>query len=299
MTTSDAGSTELRHRRRGLTATSLALCLMLVLVGGACSDDSSSDANTSSTPSGESGGGDADRVGGTITVSAAASLKATFTRIAEDFEKSNPGAEVSINFGSSGDLAKQMQSGAPVDVAAFASESDMQALTEGSLIDGAPEVFATNSLGIVTKPGNPKRVATLADLGSLAADGGTVSLCAETAPCGRYAAEVLRNADVTIPADRISRGQDVGATLAAVTEGDADAAIVYLTDATAAGDSVTPVRIPTVDNAVARYPIAVVAATKDAETAGAFMQYVLGPRGQGVLADAGFGAPPPPGSGPR
>jgi molybdate transport system substrate-binding protein len=83
----------------------------------------------------------------------------------------------------------------------------------------------------------------------------------------------------------------VKSTLAAVTDGDADAAIVYVTDAQAAGSKVDTVTIPPAQNAVAKYPIAVIKATKSEALAQAFISYVLGPGAQSVLEDAGFQAP--------
>lgn len=280
----------IRPNRHHAVAPLLALLLAFGLVASACGgDDSFSSATTASTSATE-----AEKVTGAVTVSAAASLKETFTQIASDFEAANPGTEVTLNFGSSGDLATQIKSGAPVDVAAFAAESNMATLDDAGLLAGGYQIFATNRLVIVTKPGNPGKIEGLSGLASAAASGSTISLCAETAPCGRYAGEVLTKADVTIPPDKVTRGQDVRATLAAVTEGDADAAIVYVTDAlsaTEAGDAVDTVEIPTAENAVAKYPIAVVAATGNTDAANAFKEFVLGPEARKILADAGFGAP--------
>lgn len=268
------------------------LCLLASfgVVSASCSSSDGSTASTTSAGNASSSTAGA-KVTGNLTVSAAASLKETFTQIGKDFEAANPGAKVAFNFGSSGDLATQIQSGAPADVAAFASEANMTTLADSSLLDGASDVFATNSLIIVTKPGNPKKVTGLADLVTVAEAGGTVSLCATTAPCGKYADQVLKDAKVTIPADKVSRGQDVRATLAAVTDGDADAAIVYVTDATAAGDTVDSVSIPSEQNAVAKYPIAVIKETTNLDASKAFMAYVLGPEAQKVLSAAGFGTP--------
>lgn len=281
-----------RHlaRTRGAVAFVLAALFAVGPVSVACS--SADDASTSTTAKADATTTEVRaKVTGAVTVSAAASLKEAFTRIGKDLEAANPGAKVTINFGSSGDLATQIQSGAPVDVAAFAAESNMKTLADASLLDGGSEIFATNSLVIVTKHGNPKNIKTLADLATVAGAGGTISLCADTAPCGKYSNQILTTAGVAIPADKVTRGQDVRATLGAVTEGDADAAIVYVTDAKAAGDAVDTVEIPAEHNAVARYPIAVVKATTDADAAKAFMEYVLGADAQEVLKSAGFGAP--------
>lgn len=218
---------------------------------------------------------------GTITVSAAASLTAPFTTIGEHFMEANPGTEVTFNFDSSGTLATQVLDGAPADVFASADAADMAELTDADLIAGEPEVFARNRLAIVVKKGNPTGVKTLADLAT-----GTVSLCGTEVPCGRYADQILSEAGVTIPESSVTRGQNVKATLAAVAEGDADAGIVYLTDIT--GDMVEAVEIPEDGNAIATYPIGVIAASANAATAEAFLAYVLSDDGQAVLEEAGF-----------
>jgi molybdate transport system substrate-binding protein len=224
---------------------------------------------------------------GAITVSAAASLTGAFDTIKDGFVKANPDATVTINFGSSGQLETQIESGAPADVAAFADEATTKKLTDQNLAAGPSQDFATNLLVILTKPGNPKGIETLADL----ATAGTISLCATTAPCGKYADQILRGATVTIPESSVTRGQDVKTTLTAVTTGDADAALVYVTDAQAAGTRVTAVEIPASQNAVARYPIAILSASSNPSAAQAFVVYVLGPEAQAVLKEAGFQAP--------
>ena len=123
-------------------------------------------------------------------------------------------------------------------------------------------------------------------------DAGVVALCVETAPCGELAGRLLSEVGVRIPEDRITRGQDVKATLAAVTEGDAHAAIVYVTDAAAAGDRAPTVELPPTEAAVAErlvaeYPIAVVWGASS-ELAVAFVEHVRSEAGQRVLRDAGF-----------
>lgn len=278
MNPSDIG----RHATRHICSTSLVVLLAAGIVAPGCGDGSSPSAEQSTDANGATS-----PLAGDLTVSAAASLKESFTRIANDFEEANPGVEITINFGSSGELATQIRSGAPVDVAAFAAESTMATLADAGLLDGESRTFATNELVIVTEPGNPKRIEGLSDL----ATAGTVSLCADTVPCGGYAEEILTNAGVSIPAYRITRGQDVRSTLAAVAAGDADAGIVYVTDASAAGDAVDVVQIPTGQNALARYPIAVVEGSANPTAAAAFEDYVLGPEAQDVLTTAGFGPP--------
>lgn len=221
---------------------------------------------------------------GTITVSAAASLSEAFEKIAGGFTTLNSAATVTFNFGSSSTIETQIEQGAPADVFASADQANLAKLAAAGHLAGKAVVFAKNKLVIVMKPGNPRHVKTLADLASLA----TVSLCAETVPCGKYAAQVLQTAGVAIPETKVTRGQDVKATLAAVATGDADAAIVYVTDAKSADGSVAAVAIPDAQNAIATYPIAVVAASKHAATAKAFVEYVMSVRGQATLRSFGF-----------
>jgi molybdate transport system substrate-binding protein len=259
----------------------LAVTGSLALVASGCSSDEDGAATTTTAAA---AGSD---LSGSITVSAAASLTESFTTIQQDFTAEHPDADVVLNFGSSGALSTQIVEGAPAAVAAFADTAPMTALADADLLDGEPEVFARNQLVIVTTPGNPEGIESLIDL----SDVGVVSLCVDTAPCGRFADQILAGADVSIPVGNVTRGTDVRSTLTAVSEGDAVAAIVYVTDAAAAGDAVDTVEIPAEQNVVADYPIAVVAGSEDTELARAFMTYVLSDEGQAVLADAGFLSP--------
>ena len=231
----------------------------------------------------------AKKVTGSITVSAAASLTEAFTKMGSDFQKKNPDATVTFNFGSSGTLAQQIQGGAPADVFASADGANMQKLVTGSQVTAEPTVFASNLLTIVVKPGNPNKVKSVADLAKL----DVVSLCGETVPCGKYADQILTGAGVAIDPAKTTRGADVKATLAAVTTGDADAAIVYVTDAKAAGSTVATVPIPTWQNAYAVYPIAPIAASTSQDLAAAWIAYTVSPAGQRTLQSFGFLPPPP------
>jgi molybdate transport system substrate-binding protein len=221
---------------------------------------------------------------GEITVSAASSLTEAFTAIGARFEKTYKGTEVTFNFDASSALVLQIQSGAPVDVFASADEANMQELVDGQQVTAKPVDFARNQLEIGVKPGNPQQVEGLADL----ADVGIVSLCAPEVPCGRYADAALASAGVTIPPEQITRGQNAKATLTAVSAGDADATIVYVTDVEAAGSAVDGVKIPPPVNQIAVYPIAPLAEAANPKTAKAFARYVASPAGQKILKNHGF-----------
>jgi len=251
--------------------------LVVVAVLGVVATSCGSDVDSSRNGRPEVAG-----VTGEITVSAAASLTEAFTRIGKDFARAYPGATATFNFGSSSTLETQIEQGAPSDTFASADTTNMDQLVAADLVDGAPIVFARNRMVIVTKVGNPKSVTGLSDL----ADLDVVALCGETVPCGAYAAAALRSAGVTIDESRVTRGQDVKTTIAAVTTGDADAAIVYVTDAVSA--PVDTVAIPDADNLTATYPIATLKASGNRATSRAFIRYVLSPAGQAVLRSFGF-----------
>jgi molybdate transport system substrate-binding protein len=260
----------------------LAILAISALCVAACGNDSSKSSSSTTTTTAKPA------VKGDVTVSAAASLTDAFTQIGTDFHTANPDATVTFNFGSSGTLAMQIIGGAPAGVFASADTSNMQKVSAAHLVQGKPVDFASNSLIIATKPGNPKVIRSLSDL---AKPGLVVSLCSLDAPCGAYAQQILDAAKVTIPASQITRGQDAKATLAAVTQGDADAAIVYVTDAWTVGTQVSTVSIPAAQNVIAKYPIASLTHATSPDVAKAFVQYVTSPQGQARLSQYGFRAP--------
>lgn len=199
------------------------------------------------------------------------------------FEKAHPGAQVELNFAGSPTLVQQIQQGAPADIFASADEANMQKLVESDQVAGAPQLFARNTLQIVVPAGNPKHIATLADL---AQPGLVIALCGPTVPCGRYANEAFAKAGVAAPA--ASQEVDVKAVLSKVSMGEADAGIVYVTDVRAAAGKVESVDIPESFNVLARYPIAVVKNAPNAVAAAAFVEFVLSSDGQRLLASFGF-----------
>jgi len=230
-----------------------------------------------------------EKLRGSITVSAAASLTEAFTKMGTDFQKLHKGTTVTFNFAASSALVQQIQGGAPADVFASADGANMQKLVNGGQVTAEPTDFASNLLTIVVKPGNPKGVKSIADLPKL----DVVALCAPEVPCGKYANQALTQDGVSLPADKITLGQDVKAALAAVATGDADAGIVYGTDAKAARNTVQSVKIPASLNVLAVYPIAPIAATQNASLADGWIKYVTARAGRRTLRSFGFLPPPP------
>lgn len=220
----------------------------------------------------------------TLTVFAAASLNQVFADLGKKFEADHPGTKVSFSFAGSSDLAAQLNQGAPADVFASADTANMDKVVKTKRITEQPRKFATNVLTIVTPPGNPKHVATLADL---AKPGVKVVVCAPQVPCGSATKKVEAASHTTL--SPVSEESDVTDVLSKVTSGDADAGLVYVTDASGAGNKVTAVSFPESSGAVNTYPIAAVADSKHADLAEQFEALVTGTDGQAALARAGFG----------
>nr|WP_242625240.1 molybdate ABC transporter substrate-binding protein [Krasilnikovia cinnamomea] len=250
--------------------------LGIVVPGSAAACDSGMRSTTSSV----------DPVSGTVTVLAAASLKGAFDRIGAAFETAHPHTKVTLSYGGSDDLAQRIVSGTPADVFAAASAATMRTVTDAGDTADTPDTFARNQLVIAVPKGNPKGLNSLADL---ARPGVRVALCAAQVPCGTATARVLGAAGVELtPA---ARQPDVKAALAKVQRGEADAALVYRTDARAAGSGVEGVEFPESVQAVNLYQIAALKDAANPVGAAAFVTYVLGAQAQQMLADAGFQSP--------
>ncbi|ANE81681.1 molybdate ABC transporter substrate-binding protein [Mycobacterium adipatum] len=220
----------------------------------------------------------------TVTVFAAASLKATFTELAGRFESDHPGTKVALNFAGSSDLVAQLTQGARADVFASADTTNMTKAVDAGVIAGDPVAFATNILTIVTPPGNLKGITRFADL---AAPGTQVVVCAAQVPCGAATEKLERATGVTLTP--VSEESSVTDVLGKVTSGQADAGLVYVTDAAGAGDKVATVPFPDSAAAVNTYPIAALADSTNPTAAQQFIGLVTGPTGKDVLSAAGFG----------
>jgi molybdate transport system substrate-binding protein len=230
-------------------------------------------------PSGSAGGT-------TLTVSAAASLTDVFNRLGKSFEEQNPGTTVRFNYGGSSDLAQQIVNGAPADVFAAANTSTMTTVFKAGLLTGQPATFVTNVLQIAVSPGNPKAVHNFADL---AKPDLKVVVCAPQVPCGSATQQVEKATGITLKP--VSQEPDVRSALSKVATGDADAALVYVTDVKSSGGKVEGVDFPDASKALNQYPIAVLKNAPHADLADKFVALVRGPDGQRVLKNAGFGTP--------
>ncbi len=256
--------------------------LTMLLLAGALAACGSSDNNDKSAPDQADNASTSDG-SSELTVLAASSLTDVFETLATKFEAAHDGTTVKFSFGSSTDLAEQVADGAPGDVLATADETSMS-LAEDAGATGEVSPFATNVLTIVTPADNPAGITSLDDL-----EGTTWVRCTDEAPCGKIAAAVLADNDIT--AKPASLEEDVRATLDKVVSGEADAGLVYATDAVAAGDDVVAVDIPGAESELTAYFTAVLDQSTDADLAQQWIDFVASEDGLAVLEQAGFGTP--------
>jgi len=210
-------------------------------------------------------------------------LTASFNAIGTAFQAAHPGVTIKFNFGGTPTLVTQIEQGASADVLASADTTNMDKLKTDGFTAGTPQVFAHNKLEIVVAAGNPKGITGLADLSKP----GVIYITeAPTVPAGKYALQILANANVKVTPKSLET--DVKSVVSKIQLGEADAGIVYVTDVTAAGNKVAGVPIPDSVNVIATYPIVAVKGTKNADIANAFIAYVLSADGQATLQSFGF-----------
>jgi molybdenum ABC transporter molybdate-binding protein len=247
------------------------------VVLAACSGDSELDEEAAPVPTTTAS------VSGTVTVLAAASLTESFEKLGEQLAADNPGLEVVFSFGPSSGLVEQVLAGAPADVLATADTRTMQEAVAGGAVEGEAEVFARNTMTLALPAGNPGRVTGLADL---ARPELRVAICEPRVPCGTAAENLLAAAGVTAEPDTLTT--DVKEATSLVSLGEADAALIYRTDAAAEGDAVETIETPEAAEVVNEYPVAVVADAPNPDGAHLVVAAITGEPGLTILADAGF-----------
>ena len=233
--------------------------------------------------------------GGDLRVFAAASLTDAFQEIESELEAATPNLSITYNFGGSQALVTQLKEGAEADILASANTAQMDVATEAGLIAGDATTFVRNHLAIVTPADNSANIESAADLGK---EGILLVLAQPEVPAGRYAREAicLMASDTAtygsdfvqrVAANVVSEEEDVRDVLAKVSLGEADAGVVYVSDAVAAGDQVLVVDIPDEVDVMATYPVALLAGGDEA-LGSAFVFYLLSEEGQALLERYGF-----------
>jgi molybdate transport system substrate-binding protein len=242
------------------------------LVAGACGSAAAS------------GQGSTQSLSGSLSVFAAASLTDAFKALGDSFHQQHSGVTLQFNFAGTPTLVTQIEQGAKADVLASADTANMDKISaDGLASSGAPKVFARNELEIAVAPGNPMGIHALKDL----AKPGLIYISAgPTVPAGKYAAQALAKAGVSVTPKSLET--DVKSVLSKIELGEADAGIVYTTDVKAAGDRVLGVAIPDSANVIATYPIATLKASPSLAAAEAFVAFVISSQGQATLESFGF-----------
>ena len=267
-------------RRAAIAAVSLLSAVSLAACGGSASNSSTGAASGAASASASSGEGKAT---GKVTVLAAASLQGAFEEIEKTVEKDNPGLDVTFDFQGSQDLVSSLAGGNSADVLATANNSTMKTAAEQKLVGDQTE-FATNVLTLIVPKGNPKKITGL----DSSLDGANLVICAPEVPCGEATQKLSSALGVTLnPASEEQKVTDVRGK---VESGEADAGIVYTTDAAAAKDKADKIDIPD-GGVVNHYPIAQTAKPENPAGAQAFIDAVTGKAGQEILAKHGFGKP--------
>ncbi|MER7110095.1 molybdate ABC transporter substrate-binding protein [Streptomyces sp. NPDC000229] len=218
-----------------------------------------------------------------LTVLAAASLTDVFKAAGAAYEKENPGTRITFSFAGSQELIAQVRQGAPADALVTADTRSMDSVRAET---GTPAVIARNRLVIATTEGNPRAVDELKDLGDPKLK---VVLAAPEVPAGKYSRKILDAQKIAVKP--VSQEPNVRAVLSKVELGEADAGLVYKTDAAGAPDKVDAVDIPDAQNAVAQYPAATLKQSRNTEAAAAFVAWLSSPKAQKILQDAGFQKP--------
>jgi molybdate transport system substrate-binding protein len=219
-----------------------------------------------------------------VTVFAAASLSDAFKAVAKPFAAAHDNFSVTYNFAGSQQLVAQLQQGAKADALATADQQTMSGVPAKDR-SGVSVVFARNRLVIAVGRGNPKHVQTLADL---ARPDLKVVFAAPAVPAGKYANQALGKAGVKVSA--VSLEDNVEAVVTKVGLGEADAGIVYVTDATAARN-VDAVQIADAYNVIAEYPAVGLSTGSQRSGGKQFVDFLRSPSGQTILRRFGFLAP--------
>jgi molybdate transport system substrate-binding protein len=225
-----------------------------------------------------------------ITVSAAISLKNTFEEIGKIFEEKHPRTKVRFNFGASGDLARQIEAGAPVDVFASAAQKDMDDIDQKGLITSGTRMnFAGNSV-VLVKPGMSQiRMELFEDLRKPEVKKIVIGN-PKSVPAGRYAEEVLKYLNLwEAVRDKLVLAEHVRQALDYVARNEVDAAIVYSTDAMIRPKEVRIVtKAPDKSHQPIVYPIGIVKGSKNQSLAKEFITLVLSTEGKNLLKKYGF-----------
>ena len=225
-----------------------------------------------------------------VTISAAINLKNAFEEIGKTMEEKHPRTKIRFNFGASGDLARQIEMGAPVDVFASAAQKEMDDVDQkGLIVSGTRMNFAGNSMVLVKSGVSRIRMELFEDL--LKEEVKKIVIGnPKSVPAGRYAEEVLKHLNLwEVVKEKLVFAEHVRQALDYISRNEVDAAIVYSTDAMIRPKEVRIVtKAPDKSHQPIVYPIGIVKGSKNQSLAKEFIALVLSPEGKNLLGKYGF-----------
>lgn len=232
-----------------------------------------------------------------LTIYAAASLVSAFTDLGQAFEAVHPGVKVVTSFAGSQQIAQQLSQGAPGDIFASANKKQMDNVIDaGRVTGGSAQEFTSNQLVLVLPKDNPGEIQQFKDISK---PGLHIILADESVPVGAYSQETLERANQSpaygerfmdeVLANVVSYEENVRAVLTKVALGEADAGIVYVSDAASLStEDLQQVTIPQEINIRASYYLAALMDSPHHQLAQDFISFVLSREGQDILTKHGF-----------
>jgi molybdate transport system substrate-binding protein len=229
-----------------------------------------------------------------LTVSAAISLKDALDELGREYERDHPGAKIAFNYGGSGTLQRQIEQGAPVDIFFSAAEKQMDELGAAGLIEPETRRDVVGNALVLIAPSSSDTIHKFQDLAN--PDVKVIALGdAATVPAGMYARQTLEHLGLLAAVEKKAvYAKDVRQVLTYVATGNADAGLVYRTDAQTSPNVRTVFTAPPDSHDPIRYPVAVLKASKNAAVARAFVEFLEGPHALEIFEKYGFNDPKKP-----
>lgn len=276
----------MRRSNRRRIVTGILLSVALVLGAGGCSK---AETGTGDTDAASKAGPTDMQEAVDLHIQAAASLKDALNEVTEAYSAQHPEVTFTINYDSAGNLQAQIEQGAPADIFIPAAKKYMDSLEEaGLLLDGTRTDVLSNSLVVVVPKGRASGIKSLADLASAELE--VVALGdPESVPAGKYALQAMEAAGVKDSVmEKAILGKDVRSVLTYVETGDADAGVVYRSDALISTAVDTACTIDPSMHEPVVYPAAVIKTSREHKAAQAFIEHLTSPQAQAVFEKFGF-----------
>jgi molybdate transport system substrate-binding protein len=229
-------------------------------------------------------------ISGEVNLAAAASLKNVFDdKLIPMFQEKYPNVKVVPTYASSGDLQSQIENGLGADIFMSASNKQMNALINESLVDNSTnKQFLENKVVLIVPKDSNANISSFEDLKNV--EGNIAIGDPESVPAGQYAKEALTNLGIWDAIEsKLSLGTDVTAVLNQVAQGSAECGIVYSTDAKS-NDGVKVVCEAPTDalKTPVIYPVAMLKNSTNPDAAQAFLDFIQTKEAQDIFVDYGF-----------